>query len=266
MMKYWIVDAFTKEQFRGNPAAVCIVDEWPKESLMQTIAGEFNLSETAFAKQSGPTHFELRWFTPKCEVDLCGHATLATSVIIFDTRTVGEKCIEFKTRSGILKVEKDKEYFILDLPSQGHFSSFSGELDAFDQSVKIVSTVKALDDLIVEIDSDEVLRKLTPNIEKLAKIDCRGIIVTARASSGQSDFISRFFAPKVGVNEDPVTGSAHCKLAPYWATKLGKNTLKAYQASERGGWLDLELSDDRVKIKGNAVISASGELNLSNQN
>lgn len=265
-MKFWTVDAFAQEIFHGNPAAVCIIPNQLESSLMQKIAAEFNLSETAFARQMDPNRFELRWFTPKCEVDLCGHATLATSFVLFQTQLVQGHEIIFQTHSGELKVVNETGCIAMDFPSQGKFLNYTGDLGgAFDRQLNVLSAVRALDDLIIEIDSDSDVRELVPNIGKLSKIDCRGIIVTAQDRTGQYDFISRFFAPRVGVNEDPVTGSAHCKLVPYWAEKIGKTAFKAYQASERGGCLDLELVGERVKMRGTAVISTAGELFLAHR-
>jgi PhzF family phenazine biosynthesis protein len=261
-MKIFIVDAFTDKPYSGNPAAVAIVDEFPSDEQCQRIASEINLSETAFIKPLVDNKFHLRWFTPMVEVKLCGHGTLASAHILYQEGIVVDKPIEFNTLSGVLTVSKNGEYITLDFPLQEAGPSIDKENieEIFEMSV--IAVDKALDCIIVELAESEVRDlKITP--DKIMSIDCRGVIVTAR-STGKYDFISRYFAPRVGINEDPVTGSAHCKLAHYWQKKLNKNKFHAYQASKRGGELILEIRGSRLLISGHAVTILRG-LWLSNQ-
>jgi PhzF family phenazine biosynthesis protein len=255
-MKIWIVDAFTNHPYAGNPAAVTIVDDFPDDATCQKIAAEMNLSETAFIKKLGPNHFHLRWFTPKVEVKLCGHATLASAHILHQEKLVSGKEILFESLSGPLRVYGSSSRYTLDFPLQKTGSSFvSSHLGHFG---KIVEAVHAFDDIIIEVANEEVVRNYIPHQSELEKIECRGIILTAKGS-GSCDFVSRFFAPKVGVNEDPVTGSAHCKLAHYWQQKLGKSDFVAYQASKRGGEIQISVVGDRVHLTGQAVTVLKGE-------
>ena len=255
-MKFYIVDAFTKGTFRGNPAAVCYLEKILPEEKMQEIANEFNLSETAFVCPNSDNGYNLRWFTPKCEVDLCGHATLATAAALYDMGLNGT--YHFSTKSGVLEVGKTKEGFAMNFPSQGNFSSIDQSLKL--NGLKIINQVQAHDDILIEVEDSQALKKWQPDIEELSKPNCRGVIVTAKDSTGEYDFISRFFGDKVGVMEDPVTGSAHCKLTPYWSKKLAKRNFRALQASERGGVLGLELKNERIIFSAEAKIFAKGEL------
>lgn len=257
-MKIWIVDAFTNKPFAGNPAAVTIVEEFPTDNQCQKIAAEMNLSETAFVKPLGKSHFHLRWFTPSVEVKLCGHATLASAHILWQKGLVQDEAIQFDSLSGPLNVYKTNAGLTLDFPLQQtgpalditSFQTMLGE--------KILAAEKAFDDVIVELADETRLRQLHVSPGRILELDCRGLIVTTK-STGKYDFISRFFAPRVGVNEDPVTGSAHCKLADYWRKKLNKNKFIAYQASKRGGELMLEIKGTRVHITGQAVTILSGD-------
>ncbi len=253
------VDAFTKEKFKGNPAAVCILEKAADEKWMQDVALEMNLSETAFLYpvENG---YDLRWFTPVAEVDLCGHATLATAHVLFlDKHVSKDTTISFHTRSGELKVSRDEELIYLDFPALPPERCIAPEglLEAL--GVDSTNIYKSKFDLLVEVDSEDEIKKLEPDFTALAKCEARGVIVTAKAKS-KFDFISRFFAPAFGINEDPVTGSAHCVLAPYWSKKLGKENLFAYQASSRGGEVRLEMKGDRVILGGQAVITLRGVL------
>jgi len=251
------VDAFTKEVFKGNPAAICPLEEWLDADLMQRIALENNLSETAFFVKTGDV-YEIRWFTPTFEIDLCGHATLASAFVIFEILKLEESIINFHShKSGALSVEKNADVLTLDFPSRpvSLAEAPKGLIEAIGKLPKEI--LKARDYFLVYENEQEVL-DINPNFSKLLEIDAHGFIVTAKGET--SDFVSRFFAPEVGVFEDPVTGSSHCNLIPYWAEKLGKNELFGRQISQRGGELFCELKGDRVKIGGNAVLYLKGEI------
>lgn len=251
------VDAFTSKPFGGNPAAVVPLETWLPDETMQSIALENNLSETAFfVKRDGL--YEIRWFTPTFEIDLCGHATLASAFVIFDVLGLETTTIKFHShRSGELSVEKLGDRLILDFPSRpvSPAEAPDGLVEAIGKQPKEV--LKARDFFLV-FENEQEVRNIKPDFAKLLEIDSHGFIVTAKGDD--ADFVSRFFAPEVGVFEDPVTGSAHCNLIPYWAEKLGKNTLLARQVSARGGELFCELAGDRVKIGGNAVLYLKGEI------
>ncbi|MBA3813967.1 MAG: PhzF family phenazine biosynthesis protein [Alphaproteobacteria bacterium] len=258
-MKIWTADAFTNKPFAGNPAAVTIVQEFPSDDTCQKIAAEINLSETAFLKSLGPDHFHIRWFTPASEVKLCGHATLASAHILFEEGIVKGNNITFESLSGPLFVSREQNQIILDFPLQNTGKSvpvnFFTELFELKD---IVSAVQAYnDDIIVELSDESLVRALNLDPSRVKNIDCRGLIVTAKGNPPY-DFVSRMFAPREGINEDPVTGSAHCKLADYWQTKLGKNEFIAYQASARGGVLGVKIVGDRVHLKGQAVTILEG--------
>jgi PhzF family phenazine biosynthesis protein len=262
-MRFWTVDAFTNEAFKGNPAAVCVLDQFLDDDLMQKIAAEVNLSETAFVVPKQNSHYDIRWFTPTIEVNLCGHATLAAAHILWNEEpaTATSDIIYFDSYSGVLMAQKNGDSITLDFPSYQAepMSMPDGLMDAL--GVAPVCISKAHDDWIVELHSTQEVRDLQPDIAKLATINCRGIIVTADGEEGeQYDFVSRFFAPRVGVNEDSVTGSAHCKLAPYWTERLGKNEFTAYQASKRGGVLKLKYDRERVYLTGEAVTVFRGRF------
>ncbi|MCB9878089.1 MAG: PhzF family phenazine biosynthesis isomerase [Planctomycetes bacterium] len=247
------VDAFTDRPFAGNPAAVCLLDAARPAKWMQVFAAEMNLSETAFVAP-GKTHLQLRWFTPVAEVALCGHATLATAHVLW-SEGIAPKGIDlrFTTKSGVLTARQlSKGRVELDFPARPALKGkVAGAALAKALGAKPKAIVKVADDVLVELASEAAVRGLTPDLAKLAKVDARGVIVTAR--SKKHDFVSRFFGPRVGVPEDPVTGSAHCALAPYWAGKLGKTDLKGYQASARGGEVECQLAGDRVLLRGSAV-------------
>ncbi|MDO8446553.1 MAG: PhzF family phenazine biosynthesis protein [Deltaproteobacteria bacterium] len=256
------VDAFTNRPFSGNPAAVCILSESKDELWMQDVAKEMNLSETAFLKREGEG-FNLRWFTPTVEVDLCGHATLASAHILWDEGYLRpDQQVKFYTRSGILTAERNGEWIALDFPSEPE-----EEADAPSELIKALGITpiyvgKNRFDYLVEVDSEETVRDLKPDFPYLAKVDTRGIIVTSRSSAKGYDFVSRFFAPRVGINEDPVTGSAHCCLAPFWKSRLKKDEFTAYQASSRGGEVRVRVNKDRVYLCGQALTVLRGELVL----
>ena len=255
------VDAFTDKPFAGNPAGVCVLPEPRSERWMQDVAREMNLSETAFLLKQ-EDGFQLRWFTPAAEVDLCGHATLASAHILWETEYLQpQEQARFHTRSGLLTAERlNGNWIELDFPAKPEQATDAPPhlLDALGIQAQYVGV--NVFDYLVEVDTEETLRNMQPDITLLAQVPVRGVIVTSRASTPDYDFVSRFFAPRVGVNEDPVTGSAHCCLTPYWSKRLGKNELLAYQASARGGVLRVRISGDRVKIGGQAVTTLRGEL------
>ena len=254
------VDAFTDEPFKGNPAAVCLVEHQTKVTWMKAVAREMNLSETAFISPARDG-WHLRWFTPKQEVDLCGHATLASAKVLFERDpALRHKPILFKTRSGDLFARWVDGEVELDFPAmQYRRISYESNVDralGFTPWDAVWSGTYYL----FEAENEEIIRKANPDLSAIEKLPISEVIITARSKKPEMDFISRFFAPKLGIPEDPVTGSAHCLLAPYWAEKLKKTTFTAYQASQRGGTLYLQLQDERVKIRGAAVIVFQGQL------
>ncbi|MGH9947100.1 MAG: PhzF family phenazine biosynthesis protein [Pyrinomonadaceae bacterium] len=251
------VDAFTSKPFGGNPAAVVPLDAWLPDEVMQNIALENNLSETAFFVKSDNA-YDLRWFTPTFEIDLCGHATLASAYVIFDLLKLEETRIKFSSqKSGELGVEKNGDVLTLDFPSRPPVACEAPE-GLFEAIGKTPREVLKSRDYFLVYESEQDILDLKPNFSKLAEIPTHAVIVTAKGET--SDFVSRFFAPEAGINEDPVTGSAHCNLIPYWAEKLGKTEMFARQVSARGGELFCELSGDRVKIGGNATLYLKGEI------
>lgn len=257
-IKVYQIDAFSDKVFRGNPAAVCILNEWLDESTMQLIAAENNLAETAFVV-SQDKNFAIRWFTPEVEVDLCGHATLAAAYVLYKYHHIESAQIIFNTQnSGKLKVRKAGDKLELDFPADSikKVEAPKGLIKAM--GIKPIETYKGKTDYLLIYDSLHAIETLAPDFNQLMKIDARGIIISAKGDN--VDFVSRFFAPQVGVNEDPVTGSAHTTLTPYWANKLNKTVLKARQISKRKGELDCEWDGDRVKISGKAITYLIGEI------
>ena len=250
------VDAFADEVFRGNPAAVCPLAAWPPATTLQNIAAENNLSETAFLVPRGD-EFDLRWFTPTLEVDLCGHATLAAAFVLFTEQKFPGETIQFHSRSGILKVTRDGEILTLDLPARPPEPCATPEALARGFGRQPAKVFKSRDYLAV-FDSADDVKNLRPDFAVLKTLDRLGVIATAPGTD--CDFVSRFFAPAAGIDEDPVTGSAHCTLIPYWAEKLGKTEMFARQVSARGGELFCELNGDRVRIGGNATLYLKGEI------
>ena len=254
------VDAFTNKPFAGNPAAVCVLAEACDEQWMQQVAQEMNLAETAFLVKQDDG-YSLRWFTPLVEVDLCGHATLASAHVLWETGQVSAGTqVRFHTRSGLLTADQKGEWIELNFPIKAAQSVDEPAhlLQALGVPAQYIG--KNQFDYLVEVDSEEVVRNIRPNFSLLAMLPVRGVIVTSRASSEGYDFVSRFFAPQVGVNEDPVTGSAHTCLAPYWSEKLDKDTMVGYQASQRGGIVRTQMQGDRVLLGGQAVTVLRGEL------
>jgi PhzF family phenazine biosynthesis protein len=257
---FWHVDAFTASIFGGNPAGVCLLESWPAPATMQKIAAENNLSETAFVVLRGTEAAELRWFTPAIEIDLCGHATLAAAHVLFSVRGWPKTTVEFSTQSGPLAVEKRGDLLVMDFPSRPALPCEKNSALLRGLGRDPVEVRGARDYLAVYASEDEV-RALAPDMSYLARIDRMGVIVTAPAANPREcDFVSRFFAPGVGIPEDPVTGSAHCTLIPYWARRLGKSTLRARQVSARGGELLCEDAGERVRMGGKAVTYLSGEI------
>ena len=264
MTKILHIDAFASRPFTGNPAVVCLLTESKTEEWMQSVAAEMNLSETAFVTRqsdAGENRFDLRWFTPTVEVDLCGHATLAASHALWQSGWLAaDEAVIFDSRSGELRAEKIGDRIFLNFPAT---PAKLGELpteisDAM--NVKPVFTGFSREDCLIEVETVYEVKNVKIDFQRLAKYPIRGVILTAISEDPNFDFISRFFGPAVGVDEDPVTGSAHCCLAPYWAAKLSKPELSAFQASKRGGELLLRLDGDRVHIGGKAITIKQGEL------
>jgi predicted PhzF superfamily epimerase YddE/YHI9 len=259
-LKIFQVDAFTEKPFAGNPAGVCILPEPRDDSWMQNVAREMNVSETAFLQRRGDG-FNLRWFTPAVEVDLCGHATLASAHTLWEQGVIRpEDAARFHTHSGLLIARRQGEWIELDFPSLPDKRSKVplGLPKALGTKPKYVGRSRF--DYIVEVSSERAVRKLQPDFTRLSALPIRGLIVTAKATTEPYDFVSRFFAPRAGINEDPVTGSAHCVLGPFWRDRLGKNELLAYQASARGGVIRVRVGDKRVYIGGKAVTVLEAEL------
>ena len=261
-MKLYQVDAFTSTLFSGNPAAVCVLDTWLDDKLMQNIGSENNLAETAFLVPRGKD-YEIRWLTPSIEVDLCGHATLASAFVLFDVLGYSGSAIKFYSlRSGLLTVTKKDDLLMMDFPTDDL------ELLSEEQNEKIeaciglkpIETYKGKTDFITVIEKESDLKNLQPDLHEVSKLKGRGLVVTAKGDD--VDFVSRFFAPQTGIPEDPVTGSSHTSLLPLWSKKLGKTSLVARQLSKRGGQLFCEFKGDRCLIGGNAKLYLTGEIYL----
>ena len=260
-MRYFVVDAFADTLFQGNPAGVCLLDTWLKDHLMQQIAAENALSETAFVvKQDG--YYDLRWFTPTTEVDLCGHATLASAFVVTQFLDPGISSMDFHTKSGLLSVTKSDDLFELDFPARKPQKIQVTPQMEQALGVPILEAHKARDTLLL-LESEEQVKDLQPDFNLIANLpDCFAVIATAKGEN--VDFVSRFFAPGAGVPEDPVTGSAHSTLIPFWAQRLHKEDMIAKQLSKRGGTLFCKNQGDRVKISGRAVLYLQGELVVEN--
>lgn len=261
LLKIFQVDAFTDKVFGGNPAAVVPLDKWLPDAYLQKIAMENNLSETAFFVPEEDGGFHIRWFTPEVEVNLCGHATLATSHVIFQHLSWPEYELNFKSRSGALKVRKEGEVYQLNFPSD---IPLQVELDeglagCFDK--KPLEVLKGSADYLMIFDEEEYVKHVTPNLDVIKKLDAEGVIISARGS-GDLDFVSRFFAPQLGIPEDPVTGSAHTVLVPYWSQRLGRKQLLAHQVSQRQGELHCLDKGERVELGGKAVTFLEGEITV----
>ncbi len=265
MLRVHTVDSFSASPFSGNPAAVCVLAAFPSEEWMQQLATEMNLSETAFVVPAGD-EFGLRWFTPAAEVDLCGHATLAAAHVLWQEGVVASgREIKFETRSGQLGARTDGSWITLDFPTErvARIELPDGLAGAL--GVAPSGVFRNRMDLLVQFESERVVRALTPNLELLSAHEVRGVIVTASSSEKPYDYVSRFFAPRFGVPEDPVTGSAHCALGPFWSDRLGSESLVGYQASPRGGTVRTTVKDDRVLLSGQAVSVYSADLSAAAQ-
>jgi PhzF family phenazine biosynthesis protein len=254
------VDAFTDRPFAGNPAAVCILPGARDEAWMQAVAREMNLSETAFLHPDDDG-WELRWFTPSTEVDLCGHATLASAHVLWeDGRLPARDEARFHTRSGLLTARREGAWISMNFPAKPEEEAAPSPELVRALGAEPVYVGRSHFDFLVELESEEEVRALRPDLGLLRQVAARGIIVTSRSETPGTDFVSRFFAPRVGVDEDPVTGSAHCCLAPFWAARLGRSELVGFQASERGGTVRVRTAGDRVHLGGQAVTVLRAEL------
>lgn len=258
--KIYQVDAFTDQPFAGNPAGVCILQEAKSEEWMRNVAREMNLAETAFLVKQADG-YNLRWFTPAVEVDLCGHATLASAHILWETGQlpVREEA-HFRTKSGLLTAKQAGKLIEMNFPATpaAAVEAPPGLLQALNVKAKYAGKSKF--DYLIEVESEDVVRGLNPDIGRVKQLPVRGVIISARAKTDGYDFVSRFFAPAAGVDEDPVTGSAHCTLAPFWAERLGKKELVGYQASSRGGVVRVRVDGERVHLGGQAVTVLAAEL------
>lgn len=254
----YIVDAFTKERFKGNPAAVCLLDTPQEEEWMQKVASEMNLSETAFVVPS-VEGYDLRWFTPQAEVDLCGHATLAAAHTLWESGGLSRtEMARFMTKSGLLTAVCEEDWIVMDFPTESPEAAIVPE--ELVQGLGLIPRFAGRNrmDFFIEVDSEQTLRSLKPDFKLLATLPARGVIVTSRSSDASFDFVSRAFFPGIGVDEDPVTGSAHCALAPYWTKRLRKENLVGFQASERGGIVKVKQAGERVFLSGQAVTVLKG--------
>lgn len=267
MVEMYVVDAFTDAHFKGNAAAVCLLNEPMPDSVMQRIAKEADLSETAFVLPYGDK-FSLRWFTPEQEVPLCGHATLASAHTLWQAGKAGKgEQIRFMTLSGELTVARTGDMIAMDFPAIPVTLTARPPRELYKSlGIRRADAVEILEtefDYLVVLEDPKLLRKLKPDFSLMQEIEADGVIVTARAEQGSKyDILSRYFGPNVGINEDPVTGSAHCVLGPYWAKKLGKQTLEAFQASKTGGYLKVVVKGDRVELLGRAVTFLKGQVEV----
>lgn len=255
------VDAFTDKPFGGNPAAVCLLPASRDATWLQLVAREMNLAETAFMVRRG-AEYDLRWFTPSTEVDLCGHATIASAHVLWEEGHLpAGQTARFHTRSGLLAADREGDWIWLDFPAKPltTVEPPDGLGAVLGAPIRYAGT-NDLGYLLVEVDSERVVRELRPDLGRVAMLPARGVVVTSRGTTAGRDFVSRFFAPALGVPEDPVTGSSHCSLAPFWAERLGRAELIGYQASERGGEVRVRVAGDRVKIGGQAVTVLNGTL------
>lgn len=259
-MTIYQVDSFTDKPFTGNPAGVCILENPADELWMQNVAMEMNLAETAFLDPAADG-YNLRWFTPTVEVDLCGHATLASAHILYQLGILRpDQEARFHSKSGLLTAKKHGEWIELDFPATPPVQSSSPDGILESLGVEALWVGQSKFDFLVEVASENEVRGLNPDFGAMKKLGGRGVIVTSQASTQGFDFVSRFFAPSAGIDEDPVTGSAHCALAPYWEPKLGKSEMVGYQASRRGGVVRVRRVGDRVMLGGQAVTVMKGEM------
>jgi PhzF family phenazine biosynthesis protein len=256
----WTIDAFTDRAFHGNPAAVCLLDEARPDQWMQQVAAELALSETAFLLRDNGG-FSLRWFTPTTEVDLCGHATIASAHFLWEGGHLKPRAeARFQTRSGLLTARERERWITLDFPSTPAAPAYPPHGLEEALGAAVVRVGRSVYDLLVELESEAVVRRVRPDLEAIREMPARGVIITARSETTGYDFVSRVFAPASGVPEDPATGSAHCALGPWWAEVLGKDDLIGFQASARGGVVRVEVRGDRVRLAGQAVTVCRGTL------
>jgi len=253
------VDAFTAKPFGGNPAAVCPLDVWLDDDLLSAVAAENNLSETAYFVPRGD-YYDLRWFTPRCEAKLCGHATLASALVILQILAPGGNSVRFETRfSGVLTVSREGDLLAMDFPAMVPWACANPPAALLEAlGIAPAAVMQVEDNYFAVYEREDDVKGITPDLRILEELHPAGVAITAPGAD--CDFVSRYFAPSYGIPEDPVTGSTHCSLAPYWAERLGKTSLRARQVSKRGGELWCELKGDRVAIKGNAVLTLRGEL------
>lgn len=259
-MKIFVADAFTYTPYTGNPAAVCLLPCEKPDEWMQCIAAEMNLSETAFLIKLEDGSFSLRWFTPASEVSLCGHATLASAHILWEQQLTQETEIRFYTKSGLLTALRRGDRIELNFPVERDKPAEPPDVLAESINAAFAYVGRNRMDYIVEVKDQQTVASIQPDFEKLKSLETRGVIVTAKADDDGMDFVSRCFYPAIGINEDPVTGSAHCCLAPYWGNKLNKTIMSAKQLSLRGGGMEVELAGDRVLLRGHAVTTLYGTL------
>jgi PhzF family phenazine biosynthesis protein len=262
---YFVVDAFTHKPFSGNPAAVCILNEPKTDDWLQKIAAEFNLSETAFLWHEQGNQWKLRWFTPTCEVKLCGHATLAAAHVLARELNLQHAEFLFSTLSGILAAKAGEQTIMLKFPKVepklfSRIYLHNDDVGIKELNLDIVAAYQAGEDIIVELAHEDEVLNYSPEIEKITKIETRGLIITSPGKNADRDFVSRFFAPRFGINEDPVTGSAHCSLAVLWSKKLGKSSLRAEQLSQRRGFLELRVYAEHVSLIGESITFSKGTL------
>jgi len=260
-LRVFHVDAFTTKPFHGNPAAVCLLNQWLDDDLLRAVAAENNLSETAYLVPDGD-NYEVRWFTPRCEVQLCGHATLASGLVVMQILAPGRTSVRLSTRfSGMLEVSREGDLLAMDLPAKAPWACAHPPQALIEGLQAAPASVMQIEDNYFAVyELEEEVKRIRPDLRLLEKLHPAGVAITAPGHD--SDFVSRYFAPSYGIPEDPVTGSTHCSLAPYWSKRLGKISLHALQLSERGGELWCELQGDRVIVKGNAVLTLRGELSV----
>jgi PhzF family phenazine biosynthesis protein len=261
-MKYFVVDAFSRQKYRGNPAAVCLQEGDMSDVEMQLLAAEFNLSETTYLQLLADGHYRLRWFTPLTEVNLCGHATLAAAHVLWNQCGISATQLRFASRSGELSARLHDDGIALEFPLV-ETAPLADSLPVRGLANSVVAAFSAGEDLLIELTDSAAVQNFVPDLAAIAALPARGLIVTASATVGDHsdvDFVSRFFAPAAGIDEDPVTGSAHCALAHYWSQKLGCNALRGRQISARSGEVGVAISGDRVTLSGQAVTVMEGDI------
>ena len=266
-LRSFVVSAFTDRPFSGNPAAVCLLDQPRPDTWLQAVAADFNLSETAFLLPGGDARWQLRWFTPAAEVELCGHATLASAHTLWQDLGATANTLSFDTRSGVLTAQRignqgSDHQIKLDFPAAKVQTVTLQPIWQDAVQGRAVHAARGNQDLLLELQSAQQVRDFIPDMNAIRQLPTRGLIITARSDSADSDFVSRFFAPKVGVDEDPVTGSAHCILGPYWGERLDKTHLRGHQVSKRGGRVGVELRGERLNLTGTAITTLRGTLHV----